>query len=401
MKIIHKKKASKNLKNKFQSQLSFWEILKRFFVFWFLMFFCALVINQQESFLLKISNNPQEVIFVFPGSPNDWWIDENEILTHWAADDWWYLFEDEVTDEQIFKPIETTDNQDNNSVSVEKDFISHDKDYFPNDKDIFSDNKDNFSDDKDIFYEWVDISDIVIEDEIPDDQDQLKVCITPWWEYVANWDFVLAYEQRKDVDNLCNVQRRFCYDWILDWTYIQKSCKENTLYSYVKPDAISYTQKPVDTFVQPNQPSLSWANFDTHWKIDWTTNSIDVWGLPGSGRPVDIVSTSQTSLSNTVCITPWWEKIKNWQFVKAYKSSIGLIDLPCEVELRMCVGWNLKGYYENRTCTFKKMTYRDYLSENYDLDSPTIWDLINTIDTDEKQTTYKNRLFWKWLDKYF
>jgi len=36
------------------------------------MFFCALVINQQESFLLKISNNPQEVIFVLPGSPNDW-----------------------------------------------------------------------------------------------------------------------------------------------------------------------------------------------------------------------------------------------------------------------------------------------------------------------------------------
>ncbi|MDD3262723.1 MAG: hypothetical protein PHR61_02650 [Candidatus Absconditabacteria bacterium] len=401
MKIIHKKKASKNLKNKFQSQLSFGEILKRFFVFWFLMFFCALVINQQESFLLKISNNPQEVIFVFPGSPNDWGIDENEILTHGAADDWGYLFEDEVTDEQIFKPIETTDNQDNNSVSVEKDFISHDKDYFPNDKDIFSDNKDNFSDDKDIFYEGVDISDIVIEDEIPDDQDQLKVCITPWGEYVANGDFVLAYEQRKDVDNLCNVQRRFCYDGILDGTYIQKSCKENTLYSYVKPDAISYTQKPVDTFVQPNQPSLSGANFDTHGKIDGTTNSIDVWGLPGSGRPVDIVSTSQTSLSNTVCITPWGEKIKNGQFVKAYKSSIGLIDLPCEVELRMCVGGNLKGYYENRTCTFKKMTYRDYLSENYDLDSPTIGDLINTIDTDEKQTTYKNRLFWKWLDKYF
>lgn len=385
---------SKNLKNKLQSQFYFWEILKKFFVFWFLMFFCALVINQQESFLLKISNNPQEVVFVLPGGPTDWWMDESEIWTHGSAWDWDFLFEDETTNEQIFNPVESTDNQDNDSVFVEQDFVSHDKDYFPN-------NKENFSDDKDIFYEWVDTSDVFIEDEKPGVQDQSNLCITPWWEYVAHWDFVLAYEQRKDVDNLCNVQRRFCYDWKLDWTYIQKSCKENTLYSYVRPEAISYTQKPVDPFVQPNQPFLSGADFDTHGKINEVTDPIDVWGSPGSGRPVDSVSTSQTLLSNTVCITPWWEKIKNWQFVKAYKSSIGLIDLPCEVELRMCVNWNLKGYYENRTCTFKKMTYRDYLSENYDLDSPTIWDLINTIDTDEEQTTYKNRLFWKWLDKYF
>jgi len=36
------------------------------------------------------------------------------------------------------------------------------------------------------------------------------------------------------------------------------------LYSYVKPEAISYTQKPVDPFIQPDQPSLSGADFDTH-----------------------------------------------------------------------------------------------------------------------------------------
>lgn len=360
------------------------------------MFFCAIVIVQQESFLLKISKNPQEVIFVLPGGPSDWWMEENELLTHWSAWDWSFLFEDETTNQQSFTPTtSTTDAQIN--------VIHNQKDYLPGEKDIFSE-------DEDVFYEWENdwnISDINIEDkdnltqQNSGNQNSFQICITPWWEYVAHGDFVLAYEQRKDVDNLCNVQRRFCFDWKLNWTYNQKSCKENTVYSYVKPEAISYTQKPVDTFVQPKPPSLSWADFDTHWKIDWTTNPIDVWWSPGSGRPVDTSFTSQTSLSNNVCSTPWWEKIKNGQFVKAYKTSVGLIDLPCDVELRMCANWNLKGSYTHRTCTFKKMTYRDYISDNYNLDNPTIWDLINTIDTDEEQTTYKNRLFWKWLDKYF
>jgi len=399
--VIMKNISKKNLRNKEKKQdkscVSFFDLLRRFLVFWFLMFFCAIVITQQESFLEKISNIPQEIVFVLPGSPNDWWMDENEIWTHGSAWDWGFLFEDEVTDDQTFKPVEITDNQIDDSISIEENSVSYDKDYFPSDSG-------SFSDDKDIPYEWIDnldISDIVIEDEFILDQDQSKVCITPWWEYLAHWDFVLAYEQRKDVDNLCNVQRRFCFDWKLNWTYLQKSCKEHTVYSYIKPEAISYTQKQIDDFVQPNQPSLSWANFDTHGKINWNLDPIDVWWNAGSWRPSEFVSTSQTPISNKYCITPWGERVKNWQFIKAYKAPIWLIDLPCDVELRLCVSGQLKWEYINRTCTFKKMTYRDYIYENYNLDNPSIGDLVNALDTDETKTKYKTRSFWKWLDKYF
>ena len=35
-------------------------------------------------------------------------------------------------------------------------------------------------------------------------------CITPWDEEVKNRDFVLAYEQRKDVNTICNIEKRIC-----------------------------------------------------------------------------------------------------------------------------------------------------------------------------------------------
>lgn len=387
------------------------------------MFFCALVITQQESFWLKTSSSPDQVVFVLPGTPDDWWIDSTEAGTHGAAGDWDYLFQDWITDSQANTPLQATtpsENissqanmplQSNNSsytstssqgLSPQTPSSSVEKDYFPpdNQDSSLTGSLNGELDNNLILPSWITIDTWVQSSWLSLSQQDF-VCITSWGEYVANGDFVLAYEQRKDVTNLCNVQRRYCINGKLSGFYSQKSCKEHTLYSYVKPEAISYTQKPKDTFIQPTEPSLNWSNFDTHGKINWTSDSIDTWWSPSSGRPADTNSVSQTSTANIKCVTPWWEQVKNGQFIKAYKSSIGLIDLPCEVELRLCVGWKLKWYYANRTCTFKKMTYRDYLVQNYDENKPTIGDLINTIDTEESETTYTNRSFWQWLDKYF
>lgn len=399
MKITHKRKTNKHNKRQLQTELSFSEIFKRLLVAWFLMFFCATVITQQESFLLKTSSSPDQVVFVLPGTPNDWWLDESELNVHGAAWDWSYLFEDWETNDQVYKP--EIESKPELNISDNLPTESFDKDFFP-------------QNDEDVFYEWIvnwntGVSIVNTGVSIVNtwniivtwSEFQWQICITPWWEYLADGDFVLAYEQRKDINNLCNVQKRYCEKGKLTGIYSQKSCKEYTLYSYVKPVAISYTQKPVDSFLQPTDPSLSGANFDTHWKINGTNDPIDVWWAPSSGRPADVISVSQTSPSNIKCVTPWWEAIKNGQFVKAYKSSIWLIDMPCDVEIRLCVKWNLKWSYNNRTCTFKKMTYRDYLVQNYDENKPTLWDLINSIDTDENQTTYSNRSFWQWLDKYF
>ena len=400
---LHKK----NTKNRNISikNSSFSDLLKRFFVVWFLMFFCALVITQQESFWIKTSTAPEQVVFLLPGTASDWGM-ENEQGTHGAASDWSYLFEDEETDQQVYLPTQGSSSgqqlpssdelpstmDQNPSWSVEKDFLPVD-----DADDIFDENvswtgKIWLSTGTVLVSSWVSWS-LVPEKEY--------VCITPWGEYVAEKDFVLAYEQRKDVNNLCNVQKRYCVKWKLTWSYLQKSCKENTIYSYVKPEAVSYAQDPVDPFIQPNEPSLSGANFDTHWKINGTTSVVDTWWSPSSGRPTDTTSVGQMPTTQKRCTTPWGAFVPNGQFVKAYKSSVGLIDLPCEVEIRLCAGGKLKWSYTNRTCTFKKMTYRDYLIQNYDSTQPTVWDLVNTLSTEEKETTYKTSSFWKWLDKYF
>lgn len=41
-------------------------------------------------------------------------------------------------------------------------------------------------------------------------------CMTPRGQKIAHKDFVLAYEQRKDVTTMCNVERRICSNGTLE-----------------------------------------------------------------------------------------------------------------------------------------------------------------------------------------
>ena len=386
--MIHKKRKYIHKKN-IKANTSFFEKIKKVLTIVLILFFGTIILTQQDSLLEELSTTSEEVVFVLPGTPTDRWMEEG---VHGSADDWSYLFENSWESDWSTNNvtiIETTTLPSNDND------IPHDKDYFPFDDEEITE--------EGVFTSWNIQTWLFLSGQQLSwsENQEDKICIAPWWEYVAAWDFVLAYEQRKDVTNLCNVQKRYCIQGNLEWTYQQKSCKENTLYTYIKPEAISYTDKGIDPFLQPSDPSLSWADFDVHGKIESTETVIDDWWSNGSWRPSDTVYTQQSIDPNIKCLTPWWEPIKNGQFVKAYKTSIGLIDLPCEVEIRLCVKWKLKWSYQNRTCTFKKMTYRDYLVQNYDENSPTIGDLMNTIDTNESQTTYNSWSFWRWLDKYF
>ncbi len=398
MKALRRKKIIKNSVISSTKEVGFWELLRRFFVVWFLMFFCALLITQQESFWIKVSNSPEEVVFVLPWTAKDWSMDTPSWM-HSAADSWSYLFEDENINEES-ENVQWSSNSSQNIPLPEKDS-------FPFEENILSDDSLSWvvSLSWTTTLSWNSENPLILSSWVvsfwTDMVKEPSICITPWWEYVAHKDFVLAYEQRKDVTNLCNVQKRYCNDWKLTGSYPQKSCKEHTLYSYVRPEAVSYAQKPIDPFIQPQAPSLSWANFDLHGKIDTSTTPRDVWWSPSSGRPSENNSVSQTLSKDKICVTPWWEQVKNGQFVKAYKTSVGLIDVPCEVELRLCVSGSLKWTYTQRTCTFKKMTYRDYVVQNYDITVPTVGDLINTVAPEEKEISYNSRSFWKWLDKYF
>ena len=61
-----------------------------------------------------------------------------------------------------------------------------------------------------------------------------KSCITPWNYVVQHWEYVLAYQQRTDVPDICNVQKRVCKDGKLWWTYTQWYCNEDVEYKYTK-----------------------------------------------------------------------------------------------------------------------------------------------------------------------
>ena len=53
-----------------------------------------------------------------------------------------------------------------------------------------------------------------------------RPCMTPWGYELEHGQSVLAYEQRSDAINVCNIQRRICKNGKLSWSYTQASCDE-------------------------------------------------------------------------------------------------------------------------------------------------------------------------------
>lgn len=188
-------------------------------------------------------------------------------------------------------------------------------------------------------------------------------CITPWWDQVKHQDFILGYQQRKDVNSMCNIEKRICKNGVLGGTFSQSSCKEDMVYTYRNAEVVSYNQKVLNEFIQPPAPINEGAEFNTQWKINETTRPIDTRGT--TNTPVRIIrSWSQTIIPEKLsCRTPRGQIIQNGQFIKAYKSARGFINLGCDVEIRACVDGQLKGKYIYPKCKFYNTTYADYLEE--------------------------------------
>lgn len=370
------------------------ESLKKLLVAWCVVFFGLLILHQNE--LAPTSATPQKIVFVLPGTPENRGLDPLLSKSHGAASDWDYLFTDDSGTQQIYQW--NTGSSLNVPVSVEKDFFPVDEEELIQ----ISESGNN------LIYtgslSWWQVFDLGTIQEWGDEPSLYipKNCTAPWWETIAHNDFVLAYEQRTDVNTICNVQKRYCSDGKLTGRYLQKSCKQNEVYQYTKPEPIAVNVQSIDPFIQPSQPALSWASFDLNGKIYTNLETpIDVWTSGQStGKPSQSISVGQTSTNQGYCLTPWWARIKNGQFVKAYHASIWLIDVPCETELRLCISGRLKWTFVHRTCNFKNMTYRDYLAGNMNLEKPTPGDLINALDTQEKQNTSPFSSFWKRLGIY-
>jgi hypothetical protein len=117
----------------------------------------------------------------------------------------------------------------------------------------------------------------------------------------------------------------------------------------------------INDYIQPTAPKNQWAEFSTQGKINEVQKPIDKRGT--TNNPIITrTGTGQNPLPTKAnCTTPWGKTIKHGQFVKAYKASIGLLDLPCDVEIRACVNGNMKGSYTYGECKFYNTNYREYL----------------------------------------
>lgn len=187
-------------------------------------------------------------------------------------------------------------------------------------------------------------------------------CTTPRGETVKNKDFVLAYQQRKDVNTICNIEKRICMSGELLWSFAQSSCREDVVYIYQKAEVISYNQKILNEYIQPDAPIYSWGDFNNEGKID--TEEIPTANRWTSNNPVvEIPEIDQTpQVQKASCTTPRGTTIKHGQFAKAYKAPRGFVDMECEVEIRPCINGSLKWSFRYTKCTFNNTTYADYLT---------------------------------------
>lgn len=188
-------------------------------------------------------------------------------------------------------------------------------------------------------------------------------CVTPRWVEIQDGESVIAYQQRDDVNALCDVQRRNCAQGKLSWTFKQKSCREHIVYEYVKQVPTCYNCKPDNPYIQPDElaPNRRW-NFNTDGKINepqpvkiYRDNSIDSSYI---GEYTEVWQEPATYID---CTTPRWASVKDWFFVKAYRSSDGYINSPCLLEVRYCTNWSLWWQYTNESCEYHDLTYESYV----------------------------------------
>ena len=254
---------------------------------------------------------------------------------------------------------------------------------------------------------WIDewTKDLVFEE---------RPCMTPRGYELEHGQSVLAYEQRSDAINICNIQRRICMNGKLSWSYTQASCDETlwndwtingTPSQYWTVHKIAYTtynSPRFDEFVQPPEYATNeFAEFDVHWKIikwDQWQKMKKLWNEDAlSPEPVEV---AQERTLWKVCKTPWWEKVQPGQFVKAYRFQNGFTDIPCQVQLRACVDGKLEWQYQYSSCQSWDTSYEDFLYWYMDSEQPSPQRLLKMLQTDfQPKPEYGNNLSSEIIDK--
>lgn len=317
------------------------------------------------------------------------WVEHNiseESAEHWASSKWDYLFKDYNTWDIIGTWIVKTWTVNtwivNNTWNINTWNI---KSWYTNDKIVAK----------------VDIKKNPLEkiSDIPK-----KNCTTPRWKILEHWESILAYQQRIDVPDICNIQRRRCTDGILWWNFEQKSCKTNMPYTYTKEPVISYNEKVIDPLIQPSKdvPINKWATFDNKWKISWYSDADTVWNNDiDSSSTTNDKTVDQSNIIRPNCISPWWDIVLNWQFIKAYRYKNWFSNHPCEVQLRPCMQGDLEWIYKNASCKHRDIAFEDFMAWYFNNEQPSMQRIVETLNKDipESDVIIKKWSLWETISK--
>lgn len=171
-------------------------------------------------------------------------------------------------------------------------------------------------------------------------------CMLPWGEKLDDGEWKLAYQQRSDEPNFCNIQKRTCNSWKLSGSYTQKSCKKNIPVKITTKEVILFNTKKNDPLIQSaHRPNKVFKEYEIKDKNNTVWNNNIKWWITKS-TPVQQEKTTEKN-----CIAPWGEKVNNGQFIKAYYDKYGFTDKVCEVELRICLDGKLQWNFSNPNCT--------------------------------------------------
>ena len=195
--------------------------------------------------------------------------------------------------------------------------------------------------------------------------DKYKDCLTPWWYKISHGDSVLAYHQMDNAPDICNIERRFCRNGKLSWTYTQQWCSVNKWYTFSQRWEAEIAEK------KEEKKSATTQNED--WSV--TVNNQEIWSSFMFDKPnnthteyyswVNIredQEVEQTKRPKWWCTAPWWEKIPHWQLVQAFRHENWFSDAPCEAQLRMCTMWELIWTFTQPTCKTWDTSFIDWIN---------------------------------------
>ena len=251
-----------------------------------------------------------------------------------------------------------------------------------------------------------------IDETVKDKVFEERECMTPRWYEIEHGQSVLAYQQRADAINVCNIERRVCKNGKLSWSYTQVACDEtlwndgtlssNSSYWTVKKLAYTtYNSQKMDELIQPPEHAVNEnADFDLQGHINSKTSpKIVQW--PQS----DTISAEKQEVAQVrdlwkICTTPWWEKVQPGQFVKAYRFQNGFYDIPCQVQLRLCVDGNLEGVYQYSSCQYRETSYEDFVNGYMNNEQPSPQRLLKMLQTDfQPRPEYGGNLSSEMIDR--